>query len=77
LALETAAIIGHHSEGVTGELGIDIGVDDNSRLWIIEVNSKPSKSFEDGLKKIRPSAKAIIQFCTMLALDKAIVKEET
>jgi hypothetical protein len=76
LAVETASIISNSSTGITGELGIDIGVDQDGKLWIIEVNSKPSKNFEDGLGKIRPSAKALIQFCTLLAFDSTIVKED-
>jgi glutathione synthase/RimK-type ligase-like ATP-grasp enzyme len=69
LALAIASAICRSTEGITAELGIDIGVDQDGHLWLIEVNSKPSKRFEDGLGKIRPSAKAIIQFCTMLAFD--------
>jgi glutathione synthase/RimK-type ligase-like ATP-grasp enzyme len=76
LSIETASIISHLSSGITGELGIDIGVDLNGKLWLIEVNSKPSKSFEDGQIKIRPSAKAIIKYCTMLAFDAFVEKEE-
>ncbi|WP_040204430.1 YheC/YheD family endospore coat-associated protein [Neobacillus jeddahensis] len=70
LALATATAIDKHSDGMTGELGIDIGVDQEGKPWLIEVNSKPSKNFEDGLGKIRPSAKAIIQYCTILAFKK-------
>jgi len=76
LALETASIISNSSTGITGELGIDIGVDQDGKPWIIEANSKPSKNFEDGLGKIRPSAKALIQFCTLLAFDSLIEKED-
>lgn len=76
LALETASIISNSSTGITGELGIDIGVDQDGKPWIIEVNSKPSKNFEDGLGKIRPSAKALIQFCTLLAFDSLMEKED-
>ena len=76
LALETASILNRNSQGIIGELGIDIGVDQGGKPWLIEVNSKPSKNFEDGLTKIRPSAKAIIQFCTILAFDTAVIKEE-
>ncbi|MFF2446279.1 YheC/YheD family protein [Neobacillus sp. NPDC058068] len=75
LALETATVIGSNSAGITGELGIDIGVDLDGRIWIIEVNSKPSKNFEDDVGKIRPSAKAIIQFCTQLGFETKPLKE--
>lgn len=76
LALQAAAAISSQTAGIIGELGIDIGVDLSGNPWIIEANSKPSKSFEDTLAKIRPSAKAIIQFCTKLAFDGNIELEE-
>ncbi|MDQ0198096.1 YheC/YheD family endospore coat-associated protein [Neobacillus ginsengisoli] len=76
LSIETASIISKHSPGITGELGIDIGVGKDGKLWLIEVNSKPSKNFEDGLGKIRPSAKSIIEYCTALAFNTDILKEE-
>ncbi len=75
LSLETAALISRYGSGITGELGIDIGVDLNGKPWLIEVNAKPSKIFEGGSGKIRPSASAIIQFCTMLAFDSITEKE--
>lgn len=77
LAIETALIIERKSSGITGELGIDIGIDQDGNPWLIEVNSKPSKNFEDGQMKIRPSAKAIIQFCTKLALDSTSELEDS
>lgn len=77
LAIETALIIDRNSPGITGELGIDIGIDTDCNPWLIEVNSKPSKSFEDGQMKLRPSAKAIIQFCTKLALDSTSEMEDS
>ncbi|MEH7180792.1 YheC/YheD family endospore coat-associated protein [Neobacillus vireti] len=77
LAIETALIIDRKSPGITGELGIDIGIDMCHKPWLIEVNSKPSKNFEDGQMKLRPSAKAIIQFCTKLALDSGLRMEDS
>jgi hypothetical protein len=72
LSIDTAATLSLQSPGIIGELGIDIGIDHEGNPWLIEVNSKPSKNFEDGLMKIRPSAKAIIQFCTLLAFDTSV-----
>ncbi|MDQ6596351.1 YheC/YheD family protein [Bacillus salipaludis] len=76
LSIDTATTICQYSPGITGELGIDIGVDNDGKLWLIEVNSKPSKNFEDGNRKIRPSAKAIIRFCTKLTFEPPLKKEE-
>jgi glutathione synthase/RimK-type ligase-like ATP-grasp enzyme len=76
LAVLAANSICKHLKGITGELGIDIGVDQTGRPWIIEINSKPSKNFGDTLTKIRPSAKAIIGFCQKLAFDKVSEMEE-
>lgn len=77
LSIEAAEFISSHSEGIIGELGIDIGVDQSGKVWLIEINSKPSKNFTDNTVKIRPSAKAILQFCTKLAFDALQVKEES
>jgi hypothetical protein len=76
LAIEFATIISLNAEGLTGELGIDIGVDINGNPWIIEANSKPSKNFEEQEIKIRPSAKAIISYCQQLAIDHCLKKED-
>ncbi|WP_251554893.1 YheC/YheD family protein [Neobacillus muris] len=75
LACKTAEQIGNTEQGLVGELGIDIGVDGSGKPWLIEVNSKPSKVFEDHKGKIRPSAKAITAICTTLAFDFMIEKE--
>lgn len=76
LSLAIAETVSASGSGITGELGIDIGVDHDGKPWLIEVNSKPSKGFEDDNGKIRPSAKAIIKFCTILAFDFLIEKED-
>ncbi|WNS76745.1 YheC/YheD family protein [Bacillus sp. DTU_2020_1000418_1_SI_GHA_SEK_038] len=70
LAVETSSIIGHHSDGLMGELGVDIGVDESGKLWIIEVNAKPSKNLGENENKIRPSTKALIEYCTFLTFSK-------
>lgn len=63
LALEAADCISDNAPGLIAELGIDIGIDGDGNPWVIEANSKPSKNFEQEARKIRPSAKAIIEYC--------------
>ncbi|WP_077211088.1 YheC/YheD family protein [Bacillus dakarensis] len=69
LALETAYIVSQSSSGLIGELGIDIGIDEDGELWIIEVNSKPSKDAEKQASNIRPSAKAIFEYSSSLSFN--------
>ncbi|WP_066295082.1 YheC/YheD family endospore coat-associated protein [Bacillus sp. FJAT-29937] len=69
LAVEASSIISNHSEGLMGELGIDIGVDESGKLWIIEVNAKPSKNLGENENKIRPSTKALLEYCTYLTFS--------
>ncbi|KOP81621.1 YheC/YheD family protein [Cytobacillus solani] len=70
LAIEASSIVSQMSDGFIGELGVDIGVDEEGKLWIIEINSKPSKNFEAESNKIRPSAKALLEYCTFLSFSK-------
>ncbi|GGI44281.1 endospore coat-associated protein YheD [Paenibacillus marchantiophytorum] len=53
-----------------GELGIDLAVDISGKVWLLEVNSKPSKDDNTALnneRKIRPSVKQIVQYARYLA----------
>ncbi|GGG26555.1 YheC/YheD family endospore coat-associated protein [Paenibacillus abyssi] len=52
-----------------GELGIDLALDTNGRVWLLEVNSKPSKNDNTPLnneQKIRPSVRLMIQYSRFL-----------
>lgn len=40
-----------NSESVFGELGMDIGIDKNFRIWLIEVNSKPRKTTQSEMSQ--------------------------
>lgn len=53
-----------------GELGIDLAVDRSGRVWLLEVNSKPSKDDNTALnndKKIRPSVRQLVKYARYLA----------
>lgn len=51
-----------------GELGIDLAVDTAGKIWLLEVNSKPSKNDNTPLgdSKIRPSVKQVVQYSRYL-----------
>ncbi|NBI28268.1 YheC/YheD family endospore coat-associated protein [Chengkuizengella marina] len=53
------------------ELGVDLSIDVHGKVWMIEVNSKPSKSDHTSLNenKIRPSVKKIIQYARYLTFE--------
>ncbi|WP_312096335.1 YheC/YheD family protein [Niallia sp.] len=69
LALEIANILSENTDGYLGELGIDIGMDKQGHLWIIEVNSKPSKKLEELIEKTRPSTKALLEYFIALSFS--------
>ncbi|KZZ84634.1 YheC/YheD family endospore coat-associated protein [Bacillus sp. SJS] len=64
LSREICLAVERNSNGCYGELGIDLTLDQDERLWLIEINSKPSKSSEyiPGQMKVRPSAKAVVDY---------------
>jgi glutathione synthase/RimK-type ligase-like ATP-grasp enzyme len=69
LALEFCFQIGKNFEGEYGELGVDLALDQEGNIWFIEVNVKPSKDMDGNISslKVRPSAKAILQYGSYLA----------
>jgi glutathione synthase/RimK-type ligase-like ATP-grasp enzyme len=52
-----------------GELGVDLALDKGGRVWLLEVNSKPSKNDNTQLTegKMRPSVKMIVLYARHLA----------
>lgn len=72
IALETASVLANEANGLYGEFGIDIAIDQENKPWIIEVNTKPSKQTDTATPNalIRPSAKAIIDYCLFLIEQK-------
>lgn len=70
LALQCAAILEWEVSGIYGEFGIDLAMDLDGKPWLIEINTKPSKTEEAHARmtKIRPSAKAIVLFSSSLTV---------
>lgn len=68
-ALDIAIGIDEQIPAHFGELGIDLAVDQHGRIWLLEVNSKPSKNDNTpiGGSKIRPSAKQVIEYSRFLS----------
>ncbi|WP_019638308.1 YheC/YheD family protein [Paenibacillus fonticola] len=68
-ALEIAKGIDAQIPAHFGELGIDLAVDQHGRIWLLEVNSKPSKNDNTPLggSKIRPSVKQVIGYSRFLS----------
>ncbi|MFD0679592.1 MULTISPECIES: YheC/YheD family endospore coat-associated protein [unclassified Paenibacillus] len=57
-------------QGHFAELGVDLALDMQGRVWLIEVNSKPSKDDNTqltGENKLRPSVKQLIQYSRYVA----------
>ncbi|WP_169088370.1 YheC/YheD family protein [Paenibacillus sp. PL91] len=64
-ALHIAKGIENRMAGHFAELGIDLALDSRGQVWLIEVNSKPSKDDTAPLStenKIRPSVKKFVQY---------------
>lgn len=69
IAIEACTIIDQNAKGFYGELGVDLAIDIDGKPWIIEINTKPSKNHDSDSfsAKIRPSAKAILNYCYSLS----------
>lgn len=68
-ALDIAKGIETQVKGHFGELGVDLAVDTNGKVWLLEVNSKPSKNDGTPLAEgaTRPSVKQTVQYARYLA----------
>lgn len=70
-ALAIAKGIETQIPGHFAELGIDLALDIQGRVWLLEVNSKPSKDDNTPLagneSKIRPSVKRLVQYSRFAA----------
>lgn len=56
-------------QGHFAELGIDLAVDTQGKVWLLEINAKPSKNDKQILseqKKTRPSVKKLLEYAVYL-----------
>jgi glutathione synthase/RimK-type ligase-like ATP-grasp enzyme len=69
LCLRVATVLEEKSNGVYGELGMDIGIDKNGALWLIEVNSKPRKTTDSEFSRaiMRRTFKRPLEYAMFLA----------
>ncbi|WP_052807274.1 YheC/YheD family endospore coat-associated protein [Risungbinella massiliensis] len=70
-ALLIAETFEKKAAGHFAELGIDLGVDHNGKIWLIEINSKPSKSDDSIVANpnmiTRPSVKKLLDYTLYLS----------
>lgn len=68
-ALQIAAGVDEQIPAHFGELGIDLALDVSGRVWLLEVNSKPSKNDNTPLSGtgIRPSVRVMLLYARHLA----------
>jgi glutathione synthase/RimK-type ligase-like ATP-grasp enzyme len=68
-ALDIARGLDNRIPAHFGELGIDLAMDTDGRVWLLEVNSKPSKNDNTSLREgqIRPSVRMMVQYARYLS----------
>ncbi|WP_315906157.1 YheC/YheD family protein [Priestia koreensis] len=66
LALDICQELSTNQSKIFGEFGIDLALDQEGHPWIIEVNTKPSKQLYQDANKVRPSTKALLEYCLYL-----------
>lgn len=71
VALQIAQTFEQNAAGHFAELGIDLGVDHDGKIWLIEINSKPSKSDDTIVANpnmtTRPSVKKLLDYTLYLS----------
>jgi hypothetical protein len=77
-AIKIAEAIERSSRHTLGELGLDIGIDQNERIWMFEANSKPGRSiFKHPLLKAQGNASLLYIYEHLSYLAKFRVRRET
>lgn len=69
IAIQIAQHFEQLAEGHYAELGIDLAIDEKGKIWMIEINSKPSKTDDTIMNTnntIRPSVLKLMEFVKFL-----------
>ena len=69
-AITVAKVLEQQIDGPLGELGLDMGIDINRKIWLFEVNAKPGRHIfhHPSLREAgRQSAKYITDYSLKLA----------
>lgn len=64
-AMAVASVIERNTNGIVGEMSIDMGVDQSGRMWFFEANAKPMKFDEPDIRLL--SLQRILEFCKLLS----------
>lgn len=69
VALLLAYAFENNFDAFLGELGIDLALDESGKVWLLEINGKPSKQNKAKPQKlkIRPSVKMLISYVLFLS----------
>jgi hypothetical protein len=70
VALEIAKAFERLAEGHFAELGIDLAIDTQGKIWLIEINSKPSKTDDtvtNPALTTRPSVMRLLDYVLYLS----------
>lgn len=75
IALDIASEVQQHHEGLFGEFGLDLGIDQNEQVWLLEVNSKPApvnlRDLDIRLDSRKQSAIKTVEFASFLQQGKS------
>lgn len=69
-AINVAEVFEKHAKGHFAELGVDLALDTKGQIWLLEINSKPSKTDDSVLNQnssIRPSVNKLFDYVHFLA----------
>jgi hypothetical protein len=66
ISLRAAAIMESHTKYHLGELSVDFALDNDGRIWIIEINGKPQKDIYKEIKHYRRVYRRPLQYAAYL-----------